>query len=30
MTPWKGLISRDDIRDIARYIKQTSMAPDRQ
>jgi mono/diheme cytochrome c family protein len=24
MTPWKGLISDEDIRDIARYIKQLS------
>jgi cytochrome c553 len=24
MTPWKGLISDDDIRTIARYVKQLS------
>jgi polar amino acid transport system substrate-binding protein len=27
MTPWKGLISEDDIRSIARYIKDLSDAP---
>ena len=30
MTPWKGLISDPEIRDIARYIKRLSTAPDRQ
>jgi len=30
MTPWKGLISDDEIRKIARYIRQLSTAADRQ
>ena len=29
MTPWKGLISEDDIRAIARYIKQLATDPAR-
>lgn len=30
MTPWKGLINDDEIRKIARYIRQLSTAADRQ
>jgi len=29
MTPWKGIISDEDIRNIARYIKQLSVEPGR-
>jgi mono/diheme cytochrome c family protein len=29
MTPWKGLISEDDIRAIARFIKQLATDPAR-
>jgi hypothetical protein len=29
MTPWKGIISDEDIRYIARYIKHLSADPDR-
>ena len=29
MTPWKGLISDDDIRAIVRYVKQLSTDPAR-
>jgi cytochrome c55X len=27
MTPWKGIVSDDDIREIARYVKQLSTEP---
>jgi hypothetical protein len=27
MTPWKGIVSDDDIRAIARYVKQLSTDP---